>query len=70
MIRIPVVSSNLRSVGFEDASQTLEVEFNSGWLYHYFGVPRSVADGLMRASSKGTYLHLFVKSRFPYHRVR
>lgn len=70
MIRIPVVSSNLRSIGFEDASQTLEVEFNSGCLYQYFDVPRSVADGLMRATSKGTYLHLFVRSRFRYQRVR
>ncbi|OHD15963.1 MAG: hypothetical protein A2Y38_01730 [Spirochaetes bacterium GWB1_59_5] len=37
--RLPVVSSNLKSMGYDTASGTLEVEFSSGQVYRYRGVP-------------------------------
>ena len=55
MERQPVSSSNLASVGYEEASATLEVEFVDGGIYQYFGVPSEVHAGLMAAGSHGTY---------------
>ena len=42
MYRIPVSSSNLASVGYEGG--ILEIEFKSGSVYQYSGVPVYVPD--------------------------
>jgi hypothetical protein len=59
MERVPVRSSNLRSVGY--LGGILEVEFHSGKVYQYHGVAERVHVGLMSAPSKGRYLDRFVK---------
>lgn len=61
MPRRPVQSSNIASIGYEARSQTLEVEFRSGAVYQYFGVPAAVYQGLMAAKSHGHYLDRYVK---------
>jgi len=70
MKRITVSSSNLRSVGYDEATQTLEIEFHSGGVYQYSSVPRSVYEGLMGASSHGKYFHAHIKGVYPYRRIR
>lgn len=70
MKRTPVSSSNLRSVGYDSSTSTLEVEFNDGSIYQYSGVPSSVYQGLMAASSHGSYLHAHIKDRYPYRKIR
>jgi len=70
MDRVRVSSSNLRSVGYDEQSAVLEVEFHSGGVYQYSGVPRSTFEALMRAASKGAYLDAYIKARFSYRRVR
>lgn len=57
---IPVSSSNLVAVGYDHASQTLRVQFNSG-TYDYFFVPVHLYQGLLNASSKGSYLDTYIK---------
>jgi hypothetical protein len=44
----------------------LEVEFNSGWIYHYYNVPSSIYSGLMSTSSHGNYLARYVKGTYSY----
>lgn len=61
MRRVPVTSSNLRSVGYAPASQTLEIEFDHGGVYQYSGVPQAEYDGLMSASSHGSYFDRHIK---------
>lgn len=70
MNRTPVRSSNIRSVGYDPASRTLEVEFNSGGIYQYSGVPATIYQGFMRAASKGSYLYDHIKGRYPDRQVR
>jgi len=70
MDRIPVRSSNIRSVGYDAASRTLEVEFHSGGVYQYSGVPQAIYQGCMRAVSKGSYFHDHIKGRYPDRQVR
>ncbi|MDP4280182.1 MAG: KTSC domain-containing protein [Dehalococcoides mccartyi] len=70
MERIPVDSSNLASIGYDVASFTLEVEFINGTIYQYSGVPENEYNGLMSASSKGSYLNQQIKKAgYPYTRV-
>ncbi len=47
MDRKPVRSSNIRSVGYEVETQVLELEFHSGGIYRYPGVPEVIYRGLM-----------------------
>ncbi|MEW6742535.1 MAG: KTSC domain-containing protein [Planctomycetota bacterium] len=70
MHRPPVRSSNIRSVGHDPASSSLQVEFHNGGIYQYSGVPETVYQGLMQASSKGIYFHNHIKDRYPCRQVR
>lgn len=69
MIRQPVSSSNIRSIGYDEGSQTLEVEFNSGGVYEYLGVPADEYDALMNAPSAGSYLHARIKDKYPHRKL-
>lgn len=70
MERIPVDSSSLRAVGYDPASQTLEVEFTSGQVYQYFAVPETVYRGLLGAESKGRFFLAEVRDHYATQRVR
>ena len=59
MYRQSVISSDICSVGYE--GNTLEVEFYSGGIYQYHGVPSDKYHGLISASSCGKYFHNFIK---------
>lgn len=61
MNRTSVSSSNIASVGYNPSTQTLEVEFLHGGIYQYTNVPLSVYEGLMAASSHGSYFDQNVK---------
>jgi hypothetical protein len=70
MERVPVTSGTLASVGYEEHTATLEVEFVHGAVYQYFGVPGHVHAELMAASSHGTYFNSNVKAAgYQYARV-
>lgn len=69
MNRTPVQSSQIKSVGYDEADHVLEVEFVSGGVYQYRpsgrhpdGVPADVATGLLTADSVGTYFGQHVKT--------
>ena len=65
-----VSSSNIRSIGYDTVTDTLEVEFNSGGVYQYFNVPEATYSALMRASSKGAYVNDNIKDRYRCRKVR
>ncbi len=52
---IPVQSSNLAAVGYNNMTRTLTIRFNNGRTYEYYGVPGYEYENLMNASSKGNY---------------
>jgi hypothetical protein len=66
MDRHPVASSAILSVGYDDASALLEVEFKSGRIYHYFDVPKAHFDGILSAASPNGYLTAHVKPFYRY----
>ena len=64
-----VASSNVKAIGYDDGTETLEVEFLDGRVYQYYGVSESTHSQFMGASSKGQFLHIYIKNRYPYSRV-
>ncbi len=70
MERVPVESSDLASVGYNTEAAILEIEFHSGGIYQYSGVPQDIHRGLMNAGSKGRYFHQNIKNAgYPYTKV-
>ena len=63
---IYVDSSNVEAIGYDDDTQELHVQFLSGGNYIYHGVPRETFDGLMNASSKGSFLNREVKNVYQF----
>ena len=66
--RMAVVSSLLSSMGYS-IEATLELEFRSGAIYQYFGVPQAVFQELIAAESKGAYFNRHVRNCFRYQRL-
>jgi hypothetical protein len=61
-----VESSALATVSYDEARELLRVEFCGRTIYHYFGVPAAVHQGLLGASSKGSYFNQAIRGRFPF----
>ena len=70
MNRQHVSSSNIRSIGYDSNSQTLEIEFHSGGIYQYYNVPNSTYNALMSASSHGSFFHRHIKDQFGCTKIR
>ena len=69
MRRKKVKSTNLKSVGYDSSSHTLEIEFRSGDVYHYTGVPAGAHLALLSAPSVGRYHAQFIKGHFDYRKL-
>jgi hypothetical protein len=69
MNRIPVISSNIGSIGYDSETQTLEIEFLKGSLYQYFDVPQVIYEEFLNSDSKGKYLVTLIKGNYRYARV-
>lgn len=69
MIREPVASTNVSSIGYDEASETLEVEFNNNSIYQFYNVSKELYEQLMRAPSKGRFLRQYIRNAYPYSRV-
>jgi hypothetical protein len=67
---VTVRSTMLYAVGYNAATETLEVVFNSGGIYRYFHVPPDIYRGLLAAESKGRYMWSNIFNLYPYTRLR
>lgn len=67
MQRSPIKSSQIKSVGHD--GDTLEVEFNSGSVYRYKGVPADTYGQLLLADSAGRFFRDHIRNSFPYERI-
>lgn len=75
MTRTPVQSSNIASIGYDEATQTLEVEFKGrsstpNTLYKYEGVPKETHDKLMASHDVGKMFTSLVRNaNYRYMRI-
>ena len=66
----PLKSSNISDVGYDDATQSLEVGFKNGSRYHYTKVPKALFEAMLKAPSPGRYFHQVVKvGGYPFVRI-
>lgn len=65
MERMPIVSNHLSSVGYNEATGKMEIEFRVGRVYEYGSVPPEVYDALIRAPSAGTFFHRCIRGNYP-----
>lgn len=69
MVRQYVVSSSIRSVGFDSEGNVLEIEFCTGGVYQFQGVPQGVFDELLSAPSIAKYFQHRIKESYEPQRV-
>lgn len=69
MERTPVDSSAVKSVGYDDSRQALELEYVDGDVYQYFDVPETLYRALLDAPSIGQFVNTEIKGRFVYQMV-
>jgi len=69
MRRQRVDSSGVVSVGYDDWSKTLEIEFPGGAVYDYANVPEVLYRDLLEAESKGRFVNLYIKPYFEHEEI-
>ncbi|OLB29168.1 MAG: hypothetical protein AUH13_16765 [Acidobacteria bacterium 13_2_20CM_58_27] len=70
MRRIPVTSVDITQIGYQEDSETLEIQFSRGEVCHYYNVPSGIYDELMQSPAKEEYYHRKIGVRFPCTRIR
>lgn len=69
MNRQIVISSELKSVGYDHDTRMLEIDFHTGGIYQYADVPLNQFRQLMAAQSKGRYFNRNIRTKYPCKRV-
>ncbi|MCK4386927.1 MAG: KTSC domain-containing protein [Candidatus Pacebacteria bacterium] len=70
MERTQVNSSNIRSIGYDEQSSILEVEFISGSIYQYLNFPEYLYQQFINASSYGGFLNDHIRYNYQYQKIR
>lgn len=68
IIFIPVESSNIISVGYDETTSSMYVNYPSG-TYKYDGVDKSVYESFLTSPSKGRFMNENIKGQYNYSRV-
>ena len=66
---MPVESSMILGVRYDEESYALDVIFRTGEKYRYKNVPPLEYEGLMSAKSQGQYMHKRILRRYDYERL-
>ena len=61
---LPMPSSVLASVAYDQDRAVLQVEFRSGAVYHYFQVPHQSYAELWQSDSHGAYFNRHIRNSF------
>jgi len=69
MEHIPISSSTIRSIAYDQQTMTLEVAFVNERVYQYFDVPEHVFQGFLVAPSAGAYLNANIRNIYRYAQV-
>ncbi len=70
MDRKQISSSRIRSVGYDTATRTLQVEFNNGDIFDYYPVPEDIYRRMMSASSVASFFADRIEEDYSSRRVR
>ncbi|MFX0173088.1 MAG: KTSC domain-containing protein [Candidatus Hodarchaeota archaeon] len=70
IIKRPVKSSKILSIGYDVKSKKLEIAFRSGRKYQYLNVPKSEHEKLMSAKSHFTYFQQNIRDHYRWVKKR
>lgn len=59
-------STSIAAVGYDPEGEMLTVEFNSGRRCTYIGVPQGIYEGLINASSAGSFFHQQIRDQYQF----
>lgn len=66
---IPVRSSNVAAIGYDDETATLVIQFLDESVYYYYDVPEDTFHQFVLAPSKGKFVWREIRDVFDYERV-
>lgn len=66
---VPVESSNLHSIGYDPATQKMNVKFKSGGHYEYSDVPPEAHAAFMAAPSKGKHFIGTITGKYQHRKI-
>jgi len=64
MDRKSVSSSMISSIGYDEDTEILEIEFGNGAVYQYFDVPQGVWTDFQNAESHGIFFNREIKDNY------
>ena len=64
MDMIPVHSSAILAVGYDQSTMRMKIRFVYGDIYDFCGVPAHVFEALLNARSKGVYYNDYIRGRY------
>lgn len=65
MQMIPVSSSAIKAIGYDEKSHRMGINFTHDFtIYIFCNVPLHIFEGLLNASSKGRYYNKYIKDRY------
>lgn len=64
MERTNIESSMLNSIGFDQDTSTLELEFKNGVVWQYYDFPESLWYEFEAAESQGKFFHAEIKGQY------
>jgi len=62
-------STNIEKVGYDTDTMELQVEFRSGAVYRYAGVPQDIYEDFKSVGFSGRYLNSTIKHSYAYERI-
>jgi KTSC domain len=62
--RVELPSRSIKAAGYDPERSLLEVEFRSGVMYRYGGVPEKVYQEFLTAESHGRYFNQNIRNRY------
>jgi len=62
--KVPVPSSIIKSVGYDDVTETLQIHFSNGRVYHYLHVPLETYNALLAAGSVAAFFDAEIRDKY------
>jgi len=59
-------SAVIKSYSYDASSQTLEIQYHSGKVYHYLNVPEKVFREMRSTMVKGIWFNRHIKGKYPF----
>ncbi|MEI8279578.1 MAG: KTSC domain-containing protein [Bacteroidota bacterium] len=70
MMRKEVQSSKIASIGYDNNSHALEIEFHTGSIYLYADIPQDIYTQLMESHSHGRFNAKYIKDNYFFRKMR